>query len=141
MKELGELDDGAVEREVVRDLRPPVGERSGGAHGVELAFERAHVAPGLLRRLASAEFLERHADGEHGQELLVVHGPYPRSAEGLGLDEPQQLEVAQRLAHGRLARAELACEARLDEPLPRLEVAPKDALEQEIPDLLSENGA
>jgi hypothetical protein len=130
-----------MKREIVRDLRPPVGARGRCAHLVELALERADVAASLLGRLARTELFESHAHREHRQKVLVGDGTNACTAERLGLDEPQQLEVPERLAHGRLARAELAREARLDEPLARLEVSPEDALEQEVLDLLSENGA
>jgi hypothetical protein len=130
-----------VKGEVVRDLRPPVGTPGRSAHGVELDLERADVTLGPLGRLARAELLERHPNGKHGQELLVVHRPHARPAERLGLDEPQELEVAKRLADGRLARPELAREPRLDQSLARLEVPAEYALQQEVPDLLAEDGA
>ena len=63
------------------------------------------------------------------------------AAERLRLDEPQQLEVAQRLPDGRLARAELVRDPRLDEPLARLQLAAHDPLEQDVLHLLAENGA
>ena len=55
-------------------------------------------------------------DVEH---VLAAELPHPRRAERLRFDEPQQREVAQRLAHGRLARAELLRDAGLYEWRPR----------------------
>jgi hypothetical protein len=118
-----------VEGEVVRDLLAPVRARRSGPHRIELTLERPNVALRLLRSLAGSKLLEHHAHRKDGQELLVVDRPDTGSAERLRLDEPQELEVAERLADRCLARSELACQPRLDEPLARLEVAAKDALE------------
>ena len=61
----------------------------------------------------------------------------PRAA----LDEPEGLEVAQRLADRRLARAELGRDPRLHEPLTGGVLAGRDALEQPVPDLAAERRA
>jgi hypothetical protein len=73
--------------------------------------------------------------------MLVVDRSHACAAEGLGLDQPQELEVAQRFANRRLARSELPREAGLHEPLPGLQLAAKDALEEDLLDLLSQNGS
>ena len=92
----------------------------GVAHRLELDLERRDVALEVLRREPGRELLERRAHRVDLDHLLLVEHANARAAERLRLDESQQLEVAQRLAHGRLARAELLRDPRLDEPLARL---------------------
>ncbi len=50
-----------------------------------------------------------------------------RAAERLGLDQAEQREIAQRLAHRGLAGAELLRDARLDQGLARRDLAADDA--------------
>jgi hypothetical protein len=73
--------------------------------------------------------------------MRVGDPAHPRSPEGLGLDQAEALEIAQRLAHRGLARSELPREARLDEPLARLQLPAEDPLEQDLLDLLPQNGS
>ena len=104
----GGLDHLAVEGDVVLDERGDVAALRRGAHRLDLALEHRHVPAEALRRLLRRELLERGAHRVHLDELGVAERADARPAEGLGLDQPQQLEVAQRLAHRRLARPELA---------------------------------
>ena len=63
--------------------------------------------------------------------VVVVHeGAAPRPDR----HQPGGLEIAQRLAHRRLARAELARELQLDQPLAGRIVAADDALQQHVAD-------
>ena len=135
-----QLDHRPVERDIVRDLRAPVGGGSSLPHRLELAVECAHVA-GVSGRLAGCELLERRPDGKHRQQLRVVDGTHARATKRLRFDEAQELEIAERLAHGRLARAELARQPRLDQALSRLELPPQDPFEENVLDLLTENGS
>ena len=91
------------------------------------------------RRAASSSSEAR--TGIDLDQLLLVEHADARAAERLRLDEAEQLEVAQRLAHRRLARAELLRDPRLDEPLARLELTARDPLQQDVLDLLAEHGA
>src|SRR5262249_33739472 len=74
-------------------------------------------------------------------ELLLRHLADSRPAERLRLDEAQHLEVAQRLADGSLARAQLLRDARLDEPLARRVGPVEDPLEDELLHLLAQRDA
>ena len=111
------------------------------AHGLELDLERGDVTLEVLRRQPGRELLERGAHGVDLDQLLLVEHAHAGAAERLRLDESQQLQVAQRLAHGRLARAELLRDPRLDETLPRLQLATHDPLQQDVLDLLAEHRA
>ena len=137
----GRLDDQPVERDVVLGERVRVVRAHRLAHRLELDLERGHVALELLRREPRGELLERGANRVDLDQLLLVDHAHARAAKRLRLDEPQQLEVAQRLAHGRLARAELLRDPRLDEPLARLELAARDPLQQDVLHLLAQDGA
>ena len=130
-----------VERDVVLRERVRVVAAHRLAHRLELLLERGHVPLEPLGREPGGELLERGAHREDLDHLLLVEHAHARAAEGLRLDEPQELEVAQRLAHGRLARAELLRDPRLDEPLARLELPARDPLQQNVLDLLAEDRA
>ena len=136
-----QLDHRAMEGDVVRGLRPPVLTGCRVSHRLQLALERADVAAGLPGGLPRGETLEGGAHRKDRQELRVVDRAHSRTAKRLGLDESQELKVAERFAHRRLARAELACQASLDKPLSRLELAAQDALEEDLLDLIAEDGA
>ena len=99
------------------------------------------VAVEPLRRLLRRELLEHGAHGVDLDQLGLAEPAHARAAKRLRLDEPQQLEIAQRLAHRRLARAELVRDARLDEPLARLQLAADDAVEQDVLHLLAQHGS
>ena len=92
-------------------------------------------------RLPRGELLEGGADGECGQKICVVDRTNPGAAERLGLDQPQELKIPQRLAYRRLARTQLPRKPGLDQPLARLQLAAKDALEEDLLDLLPEDGS
>ena len=113
------LDDEAVEGDVVLDEGMRVAAPHRVAHRLELDLERGDVTLEVLRRQPGGELLERGAHGVDLDHLLLVEHADAGATERLGLDQSQQLEVAQRLAHGRLARAELLRDPRLDEPLAR----------------------
>ena len=104
------------------------------------SLERGHVTVRLHGRFARRELLERRPYREDRQKLAVVDRTDARSAKRLGLDEAKELEVAKRLAHRRLARAELPRKSCLDEALTRLELAAQDPLEEDLLDLLAEDG-
>ena len=74
-------------------------------------------------------------------DLVGAHRPHSCAAEGLGLDEPQDLELAQRLAHRRLADTELLGDPQLDDALARLVVALDDALHEDVLDLVAKDRA
>src|SRR5439155_16748197 len=64
---------------------------------------------------------------------------HPRPPERLGLDEAEQLEVAERLPHRRLACAELGRDPCLDQALAGAVGPVQDPLEDQLLDLLAEN--
>src|SRR5512143_3300128 len=92
-----------------------------GARGpTHLAEPRGEVV-----EVALAQCLEGQPGGKHLelgtdrvrlQELACRRTSDASSAEGAHLDDPDRLEVAQRLPHRRLARPELARDAGLDDP-------------------------
>ena len=125
----------------MRELAPPVAADGCGTHLLDLTLERRDVAVRLPCGLPRRQLLERPPYGEHREQLLVAYRAHPGSAERLRLDESQQLEVAQRLPHGRLARAELAGNACLDQALARLQLSAKDAFEENFLDLLAKYGS
>ena len=108
---------------------------------VELCLERRDVAVEPMGGEAPGELLEHRAHGEDLEEVVVGDLAHTGAAKRLRLDEAQQLEVTQRLAHRRLARAELGCDPRLDEQVAGPQLTTKDALEQDLLDLLAEDGA
>ena len=116
------LDDQPVEGDVVLRERIRVVAPHGLAHRLELDLERRYVARELLGRKPSGKLLQRRAHRVDLDQLLLVEDADARAAERLGLDEPQQLEIAQRLAHGCLTRPELLRDPRLDEALAGLEL-------------------
>src|SRR2546427_203433 len=88
------------------------------------------------RRPAPARAREhRLARRAHGVDLDQPPLGDPANAgppEGLGLDEAEELQVPERLTHGRLARAQLLRDARLDEPLARPVLAAQDPFEEQL---------
>ena len=130
-----------MERDVVGDLRSPVFAGGSVSHGFELQVEISDLAVCVTRGLARGELLERGSDGEHREQLRVVDCANSSPSERLGLDEPQQLQVTERLAHGRLARPELARQSCLYETRARLELPAENALEEDLLDLLAQNGS
>ena len=135
----GRLDHQPVEGDVVADEGVHVSSPGCGTHLLELLFEERHVAVETLRRLLRGKLLEHRADGVDLDQLVIAERTHPRAAERLRLDHAQELEISQRLAHGRLARAELARDAGLDEPLARLELSADDALQQDVLHLLPQH--
>ena len=121
------------------DLRPPVGRSAAFLIASSSRSRASRSRSGVPGRLAGSELLEHRPDRKHRQQLRVVDGAHSGAAERLGLDEAQELEVAERLADGRLARAELARQPRLDEALSRLKVAAEDPFEENVLDLLTKN--
>jgi len=51
------------------------------------------------------------------------------------LDQPERGQVSQGLAHRRLTRAQLASDARLDDPLARAQLTLDDPAQQPVLDL------
>ena len=135
----GRLDDHAMEGDVVLDEAVHVASARRGPHRLELGLQHLDLAVELLRRLLRRELLEDGADGVDLDQLGLAEAPDTGAAERLRLDEPQELEVAERLAHGRLARAELGRDPRLDEPLAGLELPAHDAVEQDVLHLLAQH--
>ena len=83
-------------------------------------LELRHVARETLGGELGRELLERGADRVDLDQLVVAEDSDTGAAERLGLDQAEQLEVAQRLPYRRLARPELLRDPGLDEPLARL---------------------
>ena len=69
-------------------------------HRLELGLERRHVAREIDRREPGGELLEGGPHRIDLDQLLLVEDPDAGATERLRLDEAQQLEVAQSLAHG-----------------------------------------
>jgi hypothetical protein len=126
----GRLEDQPVEGEIVEDQPGPIAGSGSLVHRLELDLEDADVAREHAARPSRGEVVERRAHAVDVEHVLLAEAAHACAAEGLGLDQAQQREVAQRLAHGCLARAELLRDARLDERLPRSELAPDDASDQ-----------
>jgi hypothetical protein len=130
-----------VERDVVADELVEILSFGGRAHRLDLPLEERDVAVEALRRLPGGELLEHRPHRVDLDQLGFAERAHARASERLGLDHPQELEVAERLADRRLARAELGSDPRLDEPLARLEVTADDPVEQDVLHLLSEHGS
>jgi hypothetical protein len=135
------LDDQTVEGDVVADEAAQVAVHRGRAHGVDLRTQRRRGAGQPLGRELGGELLEYGAHRVALGDLVGAHRPHAGAAKGLGLDQPQDPELAQRLAHRRLADAELLGYAQLDDALARLVVALDDALHEHVLDLVPQDGA
>src|SRR5436305_2035432 len=81
---------------------------------------------------AGREIVERRAHDVDVELVLLAEAAHARASERLGLDQPQQGEVAQGLAYGSLARAELLRDAGLDERSARPQLAPDDPFDQQL---------
>ncbi len=104
-----------MEREVVPDQPARSPARAASRIASSSASSRPTSPRELAARAAGREIVERGAHAVDVEHVLLAEAAHARAAERLGLDQPQQREVAQRLAYGRLARAELLRDARLDE--------------------------
>ena len=134
------LDDAAVERHVGARLVVVVLALGAGAHRgeqrVELRELRVRDARGgLLRR----ERLEHGAHGVGLEQLLLGEVPNGAAAIWLVVHASELLEIAQRLAHRRLAALQLARDLRLHEALARRIGAGQDALQDELLDLVAQD--
>jgi hypothetical protein len=74
-------------------------------------------------------------------ELAVRDLADAGAAVRLGDDEPQRLELAERLAHRRLAHAELVGDLHLHDALPGRVLALQDPREEKLLDLVAQHGA
>ena len=89
-------------------------------------------------RLLGRERLEHGAHRVGLEQLLLGDRAHRAAAVGLVVHAAELLEIAQRLAHRRLAALELARDLRLHEPLPRRVGPGHDALEDAILDLVAQ---
>src|SRR5947209_8692235 len=111
------------------------------AHALERVGQRFHATGEPGRRGPSRHLLERRPHRIGLGDLLRPHASHPGAAKWLGLDQPEDFELAQRLTHRSLADPELAGHPDLDDPLARRVGALKDPLEQRVLDLVAQGGA
>ena len=107
-------------------------------HPVDLGLERRDVVAQARRGQPRRELLER---GAHVVEL--EHAPLPRVADvgaavRLAAHEAEHLELAQRLAHGPLARPVLPGDVHLDEAVARPVLALQDGPHDAVPDVVAQ---
>src|SRR5262249_17390165 len=123
------LHDGAVKRDVPCKLCSGVPRLRRREHLLDLGLEGGDVTVQAPGRLLRGKLLERRADREDLEQILVGDTADTGATERLRLDEIEELEVAESLPNGRLARAQLLCDPRLDQTVARLQLAAQDALE------------
>src|SRR5207237_1373445 len=73
------------------------------------------------------------------RQITLRERPHRTAAVRLVVHAAELLEVAQRLAHRRLAAVQLAGDLRLDEPLARRVLARHDALQDALLDLVAQD--
>ena len=102
------VDDRAVELDIGEHLLVPI------SYCGSLAPSRSRCRSQLLDVAVEpngsepyGDLLDRRPDGEDLGHLGAGDGPHARSAKRLRLDEPENLQFAQRLPHRNLARLEL----------------------------------
>ena len=137
----GCLDDAPVKGQLAFGKARHVAAPRGAAHAIELDLQAAHVAAEPSRGRAGGHVLQGGADEADLGQLAGRDLPHAGAPERLGHDEPQQLELTQRLPHGGLADTELLRHTDLDDPLPGRVGAVENALDQGILDLLAQHRA
>lgn len=85
--------------------------------------------------------LQTRAHREELREVDLGELPDARAAVGHRLDQPQRLQLPQRLADRRLTDPQFGGDATLDDTLAGLEFPRRDAVDEDLPDLVSEAGA
>ena len=114
------------------DHRLDVGVARRLAHAFEMLGQRRDAGVQARHGEPHRRLLQRAAHGVDlvlGPGVVVVDEGAAARADG---DEPGVLELAQRLAHRRLAGAELAGELQLDQPVAGRIAAVEDALQQRV---------
>ena len=126
-----DLEDPPVQRCVGVRHRHEVAALAVRAHVAEDRAQVAHVLRGRpFRRPPRRQALERGADLDDLDRLLLGDAPDPRAAMAFVLDEAVVLEADQRHADGGAPDAEPAAQVLLDEALARQQVARHDRVAQ-----------
>src|SRR5918993_53433 len=128
--------------EIRLDGAAVIAARRGGAHRREESFEffqRRLID--ALSRVARGKTFEDRPDRIELHELLDRNLTDDSAAKRGADDEPEQVEVAERLSNRCLTDAELLRDAHLDDALARCELAIEDVFDQLIADLVAENAA
>ena len=131
--------DRAVQGGVGQRLRVRVAGPGGGEHRRVAVVELVQLRVGHRRaRQLGGERLQRRAHRERLDELVGAERAHAAAPVRLVAHAADVLEVAQRLAHGRLRDAQLLGDPRLDEPRAGGVLARHDALQHHVLDPLAQ---
>jgi hypothetical protein len=134
------FDDGEMKREVCFNRAAMISSRSGSTHRREQPLEllqRRRVDANC--RVPCRETLEDRADRIQLHQFLDRNLANDRTAKRGADDESEQIEIAQRLPHRRLADAELLRNAHLDDAFAGRQAAVENLFDQLVANLIAED--
>src|SRR5262249_9571669 len=112
------------------------------AHRVEKLLELPQSRRAYPHRsFPRGQPFEDRADRIELQQFLSQDLPDNCAAKRRTLNEPKDVEIAQRFAYRRLTDGELFGDARLDDPIARSEAAVEDVVNQLVANLLAKDTA